>query len=82
MLEAGDAVECDSVEACVLFEGIQAIVQTLWLGKLAAGTNSDIAILQLRDVFDNLGVEEFVVFAAEVSRLNGYGYLLRKACTQ
>ena len=64
MLKAGDAVQYNAVEAGVFFERVQAVVQTLWLGQLAVDANGDVAILQFRYVFDDLGIEEVVVLAA------------------
>ena len=44
MFQAGDAVQYYAVEAGVVFKCIQSIVQSLWFGKLAVCTNSDVAI--------------------------------------
>ena len=44
MFQAGDAVQYYAVEAGVVFKCIQPVVQSLWFGELAIGSDRDVAI--------------------------------------
>ena len=74
MLEAGDAVEDDAVEAGVFLERVQAIVQTLRLTDLAALVDGDVAVVQLVQVVHLFRVQELAVLIAQIARLDGHGY--------
>ena len=69
MFQAGNAVQYYAVEASIVFKRVQAVVQALRLRELAIDANSDVAIFQIRNIVDHFGIEEVIVLAAKVTRL-------------
>ena len=80
MFQAGNAVQYYAVEASIVFKRVQAVVQALRLRELAIDANSDVAIFQIRNIVDHFGIEEVIVLAAKVTRLQRHGHLLGQAC--
>ncbi len=82
VLQAGDAVQNNTVFARARLEAEQARGQTLRLQQLAVGLDHNVAVLDLGSVVDVLAVQEAVVLVAQVTRLVGYRDLLGQASTQ
>ena len=82
MLEARHAIQHHAVDAGVVLERIEAIVEALRTAELTVLMDRDVTFLELCQVIDRLGLKEVAVLIAEITRGDGDRHFLGEACAE